>query len=316
MRVLVLILVCLVMVMSVGPHSVGPQDVAAQDATSDSEMAPLMFDDFDYEATDDEAFAENGWIVRAGEGWPGVPDAVWRAENVSFLSDPDDAANTLLQMASSTDGTDTYQTQFCHQRKYYEGTYMARVRFSNAPETGPDGDQIVQTFYLISPQQFDMDPDYSEHDYEYLPNGGWGMPGNVLFATSWETFQLEPWIADNTSGIRERDYEGWHTLMIRIAEDEVRYFVDGRSFARHNAGFYPEVPMSINFNLWFINGGLLDDDEERTYVEWVDWVFFSEDTELEPEDIEALVETFRADDVTFTDTVPDWDPALESPCNF
>jgi hypothetical protein len=96
----------------------------------------------------------------------------------------------------------------------------------------------------------------------------------------------------------------------------VRYFVDGRSFARHNAGFYPEVPMSINFNLWFINGGLLDDDDERTYVEWVDWVFFSEDTELEPEDIEARVETFRADEVAFMDTVPDWDPVLESPCDF
>jgi len=39
---------------------------------------------------------------------------------------------------------------------------------------GPDGDQIVETFYTIS--QMD-EPSYSEADFEYLPNGGWGQEG-------------------------------------------------------------------------------------------------------------------------------------------
>ena len=37
-----------------------------------------------------------------------------------------------------------------------------------------DGDQVVQTFYTITPYLEPLDPDYSEMDYEYLPNGGWG----------------------------------------------------------------------------------------------------------------------------------------------
>ena len=276
----------------------------------------ILFDDFDYATYDDPLLSDHGWIVRTGDGWPGVPGAIWRAENVSFVDDPDDAHNRVLQMVSSTDGTDTYQTQICHQRKYYEGTYASRVYFSDTPTSGPDGDNLVQTFYLISPQEYDLDPDYSELDYEYLPNGGWGVDGSVLFATSWETFRLEPWLADNTSDLLALSFEGWHTLVIQVADGTITYFIDGEEFARHGDEYYPEVPMSINFNHWFINGGLIDSGEPREYIEQVDWVFFVADTVLSPEDIEAQVEALRDDGVTFMDTVPESDPVLESPCNF
>src|SRR5687767_9350735 len=92
---------------------------AQQDTATDE----ILFDDFNYTGYDDPLLTENGWIVRDGSGWPGVEGAEWREENVSFLDDPDNEANRLLQMTSSTDGTNTYQTQLCHQRKYYEGTY-------------------------------------------------------------------------------------------------------------------------------------------------------------------------------------------------
>lgn len=273
----------------------------------------LLFDDFNYTAFDDARLSENGWIVRSGEGWPGVPDAVWRAENVTFVEDSD--GNSLLQMTSSADGTATYQTQICHQRKYFEGTYAARVHFSDTPANGEDGDQIVQTFYLISPQEYDLDPMYSELDFEYLPNGGWGMPENTFFMTTWETFRLDPWLADNTSDNLELS-EDWHTLVIQIADGEANYYVNGEHIATHTDKFYPEVPMSINFNLWFIRDGQLESDELRAYVEQVDWVFFAADTVLSPEEIEEQVADFRAEDVTFRDTVPAWTPELESPCNF
>lgn len=277
---------------------------------------PMLFDDFTYTAHDDPLLGEHGWIVRDGDGWPGVEGAIWRAENVSFAADPDDEANTLLLMTSSTDGTDTYQTQVCHQRKYYEGTYAARVWFSNEPASGPDGDRVVQTFYLISPQQYDLDPDYSEMDWEYLPNGGWGAPEHTLFATTWETFQLDPWQAINITETMTFDFAGWHTLVIHVAEGSVTYFIDGKEYALHDGEYYPEVPLSINFNHWFINGGLLRSDEPRDYVEQVDWVFFAQDVVLDPDAVAEQIAAFREDETLFIDTVPDWDPPLESPCNF
>lgn len=276
----------------------------------------ILFDDFNYAAHDDPALSENGWIVREGEGWPGVPGAVWRAENVTFLDDPDAEGNRLMQMTSSVEAGVTYQTQVCNQRKFYEGTYASRVWFSDEPAEGADGDQVVQTFYLISPQEYDLDPMYSELDYEYLPNGGWGFSDSVFFATTWETFQLEPWIAENTSEWLEGSMAGWHTLVIQIADGAASYYVDGELFAVHQDEYYPEVPMSLNYNLWFIRDGQLDSSETRAYVERVDWVYFVADTVLTPDEIEARVVSLREAETTFTDTVPMWTPELESPCNF
>lgn len=276
----------------------------------------ILFDDFDYAAYDDPLLSEHGWIVREEPGWPGVPGAVWRAENVAFVEDPDNAENVLLQMTSSVDDTGVYQTQICHQRKYYEGTYAARVFFTDRPATGPDGDQLVQTFYLISPQEYDLDPQYSEIDWEYLPNGGWGTPSHGLFTTTWETFRLDPWLAMNESEYKPLSFAGWHTLVIQVGDAEVTTYIDGEWFATHGDDYYPEVPMSINFNHWFIDGGLADSDELRDYVERVDWVFFIGNVILAPDEIEANVAALQEDGTAFTDTVPDWNPPLESPCNF
>ena len=101
-----------------------------------------------------------------------------------------------------------------------------------------------------------MDPDYSEIDFEYLPNGGWGRTEPTMRGTTWETFQAEPMIDDNITGKMAGSLAGWHTLVAQVAAGRVRYFVDGAPLADHGDKFYPEVPMSINFNLWFIEEGL------------------------------------------------------------
>lgn len=277
----------------------------------------VLFDDFSYSSK--QQLKKNGWIIRTEAGWPGVPGATWSEAGVSLLKDPDQPDNRILRMTSATDGTgaNTTQTQICHQRKYLEGTYAARVRFTDAPIVGPGGDQIVESFYTISPLKAPMDPDYSELDYEYLPNGGWGIEGPTLYATTWETFSPEPnWKKDNVFKTTNGSQAGWHTLVTQVLDQKVRYFVDGNLFAEHGDNYYPEDTMSINFNLWFIRDGMLQSNERRQYQEEIDWVFFQASTALTPEQVEAAIANMRRKSIKFRDTVPAKVPALKSPCNF
>jgi hypothetical protein len=291
---------------------------ALPDKGSSAAATQVLFDDFSY--ANKTELKKNGWIVRTVPGWPGVPGATWLESNVSLLRDPDHPdKNAIVRMTSTTDGTaaNTTQTQICHQRKYFEGTYAARVRFSDAPAVGPDGDQLVQSFYTISPLKAPWDPDYSELDWEYLPNGGWGIDGPTLYATTWETFYPEPnWKKDNVFKTEAGGKGGWHTLVTQVVDKRVRYFLDGKLFAEHGGEYYPEDTMSINFNLWFIRDGMAKASEKRQYQEDIDWVFFQANTGLMPEQVEAAVASLRKQQVKFRDTVPAKVPALESPCNF
>lgn len=270
---------------------------------SRTEAEQILFDDFSYSNQDE--MTANGWIIREGSGWPGVPGATFRTENVSFVDYPDQADNRLLRMTSSTDGTSehTFQTQVCHQRKYLQGTYAARVRFSDSPISGADGDQVVQTFYTITPYTEPFDPDYSEMDYEYLPNGGWGSGGTTFYVTTWETVQIEPWNADNTSSSLQGSLAGWHTLVTQVSSGNVRYFIDGKLIAQHGGKYFPDAPMSINFNLWFIDGGLIQEGGVREYQEDIDWVFHEAGVMLMPDEVTAKVYALRSGSVRFIDTV-------------
>lgn len=309
----ILLILCLFSVGSCTSDIITP--TAKVSAASTTESSYILFDDFSY-ATPDEMIA-NGWIVRSGSGWPGVSGATFRPENVSFVDYPDQAGNRLLRMASSTDGTseNTYQTQICHQRKYLEGTYAARLRFSDEPVSGPDGDQVVETFYTITPYLRPLDPDYSEMDYEYLPNGGWGGAEMTLHVTTWETVQIEPWKAENTSNSIQGSLAGWHTLVTQVMGGTVRYFIDGKLIAQHGGNYYPDAPMSINFNLWFIDGGLIKASGVREYQEDIDWVFHEAGAMLMPDEVNAKVIELREASIKFIDTVPLENPPLQSPCD-
>jgi hypothetical protein len=297
----VLFMLCLFVVAGCTSNTATPQ--AEVPTASGVEESQILFDDFSYSTL--EELTSNGWVVRNGSGWPGVSGASFRAENVSFVDYPDPAENRLLRMSSSTNGMpeNTYQTQICHQRKYLEGTYAARVRFSDEPISGTDGDQVVQTFYTITPYLQPLDPDYSEMDYEYLPNGGWGSGDLTFYVTTWETVQIEPWNADNTSSSSQGSLAGWHTLVTQVSGGTVRYFVDGKLIAQHGGKYYPDAPMSINFNLWFIDGGLIQTEGVRQYQEDIDWVFYEAGMMLMPEEVTAKVNDLRDASVKFQDTV-------------
>jgi hypothetical protein len=275
----------------------------------------MFFDDFSYHSQDE--IIANGWTLRSRPGWPGVPGASFRSENVSFIDEPLPPGNRLLQMTSSTDGSsqNTSQTQICHERKYMEGTYAARVYFHDQPEIGPDGDQIVETFYTITPYGEPLDPSYSEMDFEYLPNGGWGFADQTFMFTTWEKVRIEPWLADNASNSVIASQEGWRTLVVQVYEGTVRYYISGKLSAQHSGNYYPDAPMSLNFNLWFVNGGLLDSRDQRVYHEEIDWVFYQKDMRLSPEEVNKQVRHLRESGVYFLDNVPESSPVLSSPCD-
>jgi hypothetical protein len=267
-----------------------------------------FFDDFTYSGRDDAGLAANGWIVRSEAGGPGMADATWPAEDVSFVDDPALPGNRLAQLSSSTDGTPagTRQAELFQQRKFYEGTYASRVFFTDQPGSGPDGDAVVQTFFTITPLNYDMDPDYGEIDFEYLPNGGWGVKPSTLFLTTWETFREDPWEAVSASDSQEASFAGWHTLVAVVSGVQVKYYVDGILLATHGDTYYPETPMSINYNLWFIDGGLATETGERTYIEQIDWLYYAGEEALSPEQVDGRVKEFRAGQVAHVDTVPAW----------
>jgi len=279
----------------------------------------VLFDDFSYGGFN-QSFQlwHHGWKIRTAPGWPGISGAAWSQSGISFVGDRADRGNRLLRLTSSTDGTPAgiHQVEICQRRKFFEGTYATRVRFSDVPDSGPDGDQLVETFYAISPLQAPLDPNYSELDWEYLPNGGWGVSAPTIFVTSWATAQLEPYIADNTSTSVTGSLDGWHTLVLQVAGGTLSYFLDGKLIAAHGGNYYPEVPMSISYNLWFIQDGQLPAGSVRRYHEDVDWVYHQVGAVLSPQDVIAEVAKLRRGRVVFRDTMPQANPPLDSPCNF
>ncbi|MET0518787.1 MAG: glycoside hydrolase family 16 protein [Burkholderiaceae bacterium] len=280
--------------------------------------APAIFFD-DFSQRDAAALTASGWTPRSQSGHPGVEGASWTPAGLSLVDDPDRPGNRLLRLRGATDGTGpgTQQAQLCHARKYLEGTYAARVRFSDVPVSGLDGDPVIQTFYVVAPLKHDFDPQFSELDWEYLPNGGWGSEKTRLYGISWQTVQMQPWQAFNAAHEEFRSMGGWHTLMMQVAGGRTRWFVDGRQVAQHGGRNYPVVPMAISFSLWFSPGSALAvGGPPRVYEEDVDWVFHARNEVLSPAEVEAQVARLRKQGRAQIDTVPAAEPALESRCDF
>ena len=278
--------------------------------------AGIFFDDFSQ--PDATALARSGWRVRDTPGHPGVEGAAWGAGTVALVDDPQQRGNRLLRLTARTDGTPrgTAHAQVCHARKYLAGTYAARVRFSDQPVEGPDGDVVVQTFYAVSPLKFDFDPQYSEIDWEYLPNGGWGDPRTRLYAVTWQTVRLDPWLAFNQPKQLFRALDGWHVLLMQVADGKTRYFLDGVQLDEHGGRNVPVLPMALSFNIWYSPGGLLPGSKAlRVYQQDVDWVFHAKDRVLPPAEVDAAVNAFRRDGSAFIDSVPPADPPLASKCD-
>ena len=288
----------------------------ANTVAQDARPAALFFDDFSYAAPADMAAA--GWQLRDGTGHPGLPGGRFSADAISLQDDPLQPGNRVLRMTARTDGTgpNTVQAQLCHQRKYLQGTYAARIRFSDTPRAGVDGDPVIESFYAVAPLKHAFDPDFSELDWEYLPNGGWGSDKTRLYGVSWQTVQIDPWESRNSAHEEFGSFDGWHVLLMQVTKNSVREFVDGREVALHDGRNVPVSPMTISFNLWFaVNGTLPTGGAARVYDEDIDWVLHAKDQVLSPAAVDAQVRALRASHVPRTDTVPAPTPPLQQRCD-
>ncbi|MDC0682370.1 glycoside hydrolase family 16 protein [Sorangium atrum] len=265
-----------------------------------------LFDDFTYTGITDDDLT-SWWWVRAEDGAPGVDGARWLPSNVSFIDDPDLASNRLLRLEATTRGSGestSHAELQSNDDKFRLGTYSARVKFSNTPLTGTRhlADKPVETFFAISPWINDpeTDPGYSEQDFEYMPNGGWGQEDtSTLWLTSWETATLENTQSNHAAG----DQSGWKRLLIQITESDIRYYIEGTLLCTHGATYVPETNQHLDFNLWF-DELAAGQTEPRTYAEDVDWVYFAKDAILSQAEVDAQVARFRASSIAREDTLP------------
>ncbi|MBB5205635.1 hypothetical protein HNQ51_002962 [Inhella inkyongensis] len=274
-------------------------------------MAALFFDDFSQ--PDRAALQRQGWTLREQAGHPGPPGARWATEGLVLQDDPERPGNRLLRLHAHSDGTaaGTVQSQLCRPQQFLWGSTAARVRFSPRVAAGVPR---VQAFFQVSPLRFDYDPLFSELDWEYLPNGGWGAPGARLFAVAWQTVRLEPWDAHNQAHEEPLDLSGrWVQLTVQTDAEGSRWFLDGQALARHGGRTVPRQPMALAFSHWISPGGLLPTPQASDAAFEVDWVIHVADVRRSPAELAAQVAELRAQGVAQRDSLP---PGPAPACNF
>ncbi|KKZ70411.1 cellulose binding domain-containing protein [Streptomyces showdoensis] len=287
-----------------GGNTPDPTPTPTPTPTDPGPSGATLFDDFGYASSTDPALSAHGWNVRSNAGGPGVPGATWDPSKVTFTTEGGSSVMNLQTSSAGTGSSTTHTEVLTKSTKFRNGTYAARVKFSDAPTYGPDGDHIVQTFFTINDLKAPMADDYAEYDFEYLPNGGWGEPANILYTTSWETYNPDPWQAVNQHSESRQSFAGWHDLVVTIDDTAVTYYIDGALFGTHGAQYLPERPMSINFNQWLIDLNGQTSTAARAYDQRVDYVLHVKDQVLTPAQVAAKVAALRGAGTSFVDEVP------------
>ncbi|MER8219180.1 cellulose binding domain-containing protein [Streptomyces sp. NPDC094143] len=257
--------------------------------------AGVLFDDFSYLGPKDPALFKHGWLVRTSKGGPGIENT-WSAQGVSFpTAEGSHADGQVLNLRASTDGTKTGTKQASlgtAASKFRDGTYAARIHFSDGPSAGKAGDHVNQTFYTIGGKG----SKYSELDNEYMPNGGWGRPGPKLDTVTWYDHKTNDRVYETTN----KSLDAWHTVLIRVKDGVVAYWLDGKKLFLSNGKYVPRADMSVNFNHWFID---LPFKGERAWDMKVDWLYYNANDTLSAEEVQAEVADFTGEGMNYFDTV-------------
>ncbi|MFE7524156.1 glycoside hydrolase family 16 protein [Kitasatospora sp. NPDC057542] len=292
-----------------GKESPGPTAGRGQEAQQAATAAPtpttppgppgVLFDAFHYTGAEDPSLAAHGWTVRTDGGGPGIRDT-WSKEGVSFPTVADAQSGQAMQLRVTSDGTPKGTKQVEVGRSTGEslnGTIAARIFFSDKPADGRDGDHIIQTAYAISPDHNSQK--YSELDFEYMPNGGWGAPGPRLDTTSWRSSAQN----DRDTLATKKSVAGWHTLMMTADNGKVTYSVDGKALFSSGNKSYPREPLSIRFSSWLIDLPATMSGT-RTWDMKVNWLYYQADKNVTLAEAEKAVSGFYATNTNFVNTLP------------
>ncbi|MFF2073817.1 glycoside hydrolase family 16 protein [Kitasatospora sp. NPDC058162] len=258
----------------------------------------VLFDSFRYTGAEDPSLAAHGWEVRTDGGGPGVKDT-WTKSGVSFPNGGDAQGGQAMQLRLTTDGTpkNTKQVEIGRSEgEFLNGTVAARVWFSDKPTSGKDGDHINECFYTISPSH--TSAKYSELDYEYMPNGGWGSAGPRLDTTSWRS--STPGDRDTTG--TKKSLAGWHTMMITADNKAVTYSMDGKVLFTSDSRSYPKEKLSIRFSAWLIDLPSTVTGP-RTWDMKVNWLYYQADKNVPQAEVEKAVAGLYAAGTPYLNTV-------------
>jgi len=258
-----------------------------------------LFDTFKYSGPEDPALNDHGWEVRDAGGGPGIEDT-WTTAGASFPADPTAQGGRALQLRATTDGTKQGTKQVEVQStgtNLFHGTFAARIHFSDKPSSGRTGDHVVETFFPISLE--DDSANYSELDYEYLPNGGWGAPGPKLDTTSW--FKADP--PDRVTHAVKQSLEGWHTLMIADMDGKAVYSLDGKELFTSTGKYVARENMNVHFSNWFID--LMPSvSGQRNWDMKVNWFYYKADQALTAAEVQQTVDGFYGAGTDYVNTLP------------
>ncbi len=276
----------------------GSQDSAAIAAAPAVAAPPagVMFDNFHYTGASDPALAANGWKARTEGGGPGIR-STWSADAVSFPADPTAAGGQALQLRTTTDGTKrgTRQAELLSAGDVFlSGTLAARIYFNDKPLDGRNGDHINEAFCAISPSP--SSSKYSELDFEYQPNGGWGSRGPKLDVTSWRSAKE----GDRATRAVVGNLQGWHIVMLTVADGKVTYSIDGRKIFTSDGKTYPREKMRVQFSTWLVD---LPFAGKRTWDMRVNWVYAKANQTMSVTDIKKAVDDLYAGGINNSHTV-------------
>ncbi|MFI6373473.1 cellulose binding domain-containing protein [Streptomyces sp. NPDC050546] len=281
-----------------GTKASDEKKASAKAAAPDPVPAPpagVLFDDFTYQGAKDPALFKHGWLVRTSKGGPGIENT-WSADGVTFPTAKGSLADgQVLNLRASTDGTKSGTKQASlgtAAGKFRDGTYAARIHFSDEPSSGDAGDHVNQTFYTIGGKG----SKYSELDNEYMPNGGWGRPGPKLDTVTWYDHKTNDRVYKTT----KKSLDAWHTVMIRVKDGVVAYWMDGEKLFLSNGKYAPRADMSVNFNHWFID---LPFKGDRAWDMKVDWLYYNANETLSVNEVQSAVEGFTDKGMNYFDTV-------------
>ncbi|WP_149184839.1 cellulose binding domain-containing protein [Streptomyces sp. TRM49041] len=258
----------------------------------------ILFDNFRYSGHDDPALIINGWSARTGAGGPGIRDT-WAPENISFPAAESAQGGQAMRLRVTTDGTEqgTKQAEMqSNKAQFLTGTCAARIYFSDKPTDGSNGDHINESFFTISHKE--NSPKYSELDFEYMPNGGWGAPGPRLDTTTWKSSKD----GDNvTRALKKKPLQGWHTLMITAMDGKVTYSLDGRELFTSGSKYFPREHMGIHFSAWLVD---LPFTGPRTWDMKVNWLYCQADQAVPLADVQKAVDGFYESGTRHVNTLP------------